>query len=97
MSQNFPIEEKTALGQSVMFYNIPHFLMICVAQNVFVQCEGFSLLKFPIYVFLLKAINHQQNHLLDLVDFLLHSVMMRKDGALSTFDKCADGGKLGPR
>ena len=96
MSWNFPIEEKQHLGNQSRFTTFLIFLMICVAQHVFVQCEGFSLLKFPVYAFLLKAINHQQNHFLDLVDFLVCSVMMSNDKVLSTFSKYADGGKQVP-
>lgn len=93
MSWNFPIEGKEHLGNLSCFTTALIFLMICVVQTMFVQCEGFSLLRFPVYAFLLQAINHQQNHSLDLVDFLAHSVMMRNDGALSTYNQCADGGK----
>lgn len=55
-----------------MFYSIPH---LC-SKNVFAQREGFTLLKLLFIAFLLKAISHQQSDLLDLVGFLVYSVIM---------------------
>lgn len=52
-----------------MFYNISPFSHDLYSMNMFVQREGFTLLK-PLFIaFLLKAISHPQSDLLDLVGF----------------------------